>query len=314
MLTKEAFHNYIDCFVPRNDDNNKTIQMKNKLIFLTLLLSGNLFAQLPNTDIWLLDIKTDNDSVYLANPKNITNRPGYDNQPVFSPDGKSVLYTSIRDGKQSDIYAYDLKTKESAQLTKSETSEYSPQFVPDGEHISVVMVEPDSTQRLWEFPKTGGPSKLLMEKVDSIGYYCWIDNFTVAIFTTDKNNTLFRCNTATQQCTFVDDSIERSLHSVNFGKIKKLFYSKKENICSNNSKSNVIEATKIGKGEDFCFYRSNQLFMGDGARLYSRIFVTVGKDAPWKLIADLTSFGITNITRLTVSPDGKQLAIVAESK
>lgn len=286
--------------------------MKNTIIFFALIFSGKLFAQLPNTDIWLLDIKTDNDSIYLSNPKNLTDRPGYDNQPVFSSDGKSILYTSIRDEKQSDIYKYDLNKKESIQLTNTATSEYSPLFSPDGENISVVMVEADSTQRLWTFPKNGGPAKILMDKIDSVGYYCWIDNFSVAVFLIDKPDKLFRCEVGTQKCTFVDDSIERSIHSVSYGKIKKLFYSKGKNIYSNNSKSNSIETTKIGESEDFCFYRSNQLFMADGAKVFSRIFVTVGKDAPWKEMIDLSASGIKKITRLAVSPDGKQLAIVAE--
>jgi dipeptidyl aminopeptidase/acylaminoacyl peptidase len=233
--------------------------MKNTIIFFALIFSGNLFAQLPNTDIWLMDIKAEKDTIILANPVNITNRTGYDNQPSFSPDGKYILYTSIRDEKQSDIYKYDLKTNQSTQLTKTATSEYSPQFSPDGQNISVVMVEPDSIQRLWQFPKTGGPATLLMDKVDSVGYYCWIDNFSVAVFLLYTPNKLYRCDVGTQKCILVDDSIERSLHSISFGKIKKLFYSKGENIYSNNSKSNLIETTKIGTGEDFCFYKSNQI-------------------------------------------------------
>jgi hypothetical protein len=52
--------------------------------------------------------------------------------------------------------------------------------------------------------------------------------------------------------------------------------------------------------------------MADGAKLSSRIFVTVGKDAPWKEMFDLSSSGVKKITRLNVSPDGKKIAIVAE--
>lgn len=287
--------------------------MKKQFSFiLATIFTTNLFAQLPNTDLWLMDIKTINDSIYIENPVNITNRPGYDNQPSFSGDGKTILFTSIRDEKQSDIYSYDLKTKEITQITKTETSEYSPLFAPDGQSISVVMVEPDSTQRLWKFPKTGGKATLIMDKIDSVGYYCWIDNLTAAVWLIDKPNKLFRCDIGSQKCTFIDDSIGRSIHPVTFGKIKKLFYSKGENIYSDNSKSKVIETIKIGEGEDFCFYKSNQLLMGNGSKLYSRIFVTVGKDGPWKHVGDLSSSGIKKIMRLAVSPDGKKLVIVAE--
>ena len=74
----------------------------------------------------------------------------------------------------------------------------------------------------------------------------------------------------------------------------------------------MIETEKIGSGEDFCFFNSNQVFMADGAKIYSRIFVTVGKDATWKVIADLSSYGIKKITRLTLSPDRTKLAAAAE--
>ena len=38
---------------------------------------------------------------------NVTNRPGYDYQPSFSPDGGTMYFTSQRDG-QTDIYRYDV--------------------------------------------------------------------------------------------------------------------------------------------------------------------------------------------------------------
>ena len=39
---------------------------------------------------------------------NISNSPGYDNQPSFLPDSSAVLFSSNRDGKQTDIYRYDI--------------------------------------------------------------------------------------------------------------------------------------------------------------------------------------------------------------
>src|SRR5215467_8399072 len=42
---------------------------------------------------------------------NITNNPGYDNQPFFLPDSSGLLFASNRDGKQTDIYRYDIASK-----------------------------------------------------------------------------------------------------------------------------------------------------------------------------------------------------------
>jgi len=50
----------------------------------------------PATDIYLADLKIEDGHIEVGSPLNITNRDGYDNQPMFLPDGKSLLYTSIR--------------------------------------------------------------------------------------------------------------------------------------------------------------------------------------------------------------------------
>src|SRR5437868_2850144 len=106
-------------------------------------------AQLPETDLWLFKITTEDKKLVLGEGKNITSRKGYDNQPFFTPDGKQILYVSIREDKQADVYRYDLGKAQSFQLTKTKESEYSPNYTPDGKSISCVVVEADSTQRLW---------------------------------------------------------------------------------------------------------------------------------------------------------------------
>ncbi|MCZ8283993.1 MAG: hypothetical protein O9353_00930, partial [Bacteroidia bacterium] len=115
-----------------------------------LLLPGlTTLAQMPETDLWLFSLEK-KDRVYQAvNPVNITNRPGYDNQPAFTADGKSILYVSIRDDGQADVYRYDLKSKLHTNLTKSKVSEYSPTVLPDESGFSAVVVEADSAQRIW---------------------------------------------------------------------------------------------------------------------------------------------------------------------
>src|SRR5690348_15931626 len=49
----------------------------------------------PGTDIWVATLSVRHDTVVIGRPENVTHRLGYDNQPAFTPDGRSVLYTSI---------------------------------------------------------------------------------------------------------------------------------------------------------------------------------------------------------------------------
>lgn len=138
----------------------------------------------PGTDVYLAQIETGTDGdAALAELRNVTDRDGYDNQPSFSTDGGTIFYTSIRanaDGSgQADIYAYELTSGTSHQVTDTATSEYSPTQIPGDDAISVVRVESDGeTQRLWRFPldaddKAGEPS-LILEKIQPVGYHAWL--------------------------------------------------------------------------------------------------------------------------------------------
>ena len=42
-------------------------------------------------------------------PRNVTNRAGYDNQPLFLPDESGFLFTAFID-RQADTYLYDLES------------------------------------------------------------------------------------------------------------------------------------------------------------------------------------------------------------
>ena len=159
------------------------------LIAYCLLPTVYCSAQLPDCDIFLLDIKDSAGQISFRNPVNITNRKGYDNQPAFSPDGKYLLYSSQKDSAgQTDILKYDLQSKTISPFTKTPTSEYSPTFTPDGKSISVVMVESDSAQRLWKFPLAGGEPTCVMKNVASVGYHAWINKDSVALFILTKRS------------------------------------------------------------------------------------------------------------------------------
>src|SRR5947209_1280001 len=111
-----------------------------------LAFSATAFTQTPSpsptpappaTDIFVIDLTTSpGGKLKLGQPVKITNWAGYNNQPSFLPDGKSILYTSIRD-KQADIYRYDLRAASTTQVTNTPESEYSPTLMPDGKSISV---------------------------------------------------------------------------------------------------------------------------------------------------------------------------------
>ena len=97
---------------------------KTLLVYALISLFVNVSdAQIPDTDIYLIPTKYENGKIILGKAVNITSSPGYDNQPCFSPNSKEILFVSIKDSVQSDVWKYDIATKTKVQLTKTKEVE-----------------------------------------------------------------------------------------------------------------------------------------------------------------------------------------------
>ena len=235
--------------------------------------------------------------------------PEANNQPAFSPDGKYILYSRYDDDtKQSDIYKYDLTTKTTTQFTKTPTSEYSPTFMPDGKNISIVMVEKDSVQRLWKFPLGGGEPVCIMKNIPAIGYYCWINKDSIAIYVLTKPSfTIQVADIRTQKATVVADSAGRCMRM----KSGLLWYTTRLGILNTNYEYHPRTKKSLLQGsienEDYFFYNKTIWSCSDNSIMSGYMS---GKSGAAE-VANLSKFGITKITRITLSPDGKKIAVVS---
>ena len=62
--------------------------------------------------------------------------------------------------------------------------------------------------------------------------------------------------------------------------------------------------------QDHTWIDETTLLLGSGAKLY--VYDMFGT-SQWEEVADLTAYNISEITRITISPDGKRIAFAAES-
>lgn len=261
----------------------------------------------PSSDIWLVRW-----GGKVGDAVNITDRAGYDNQPSFTPDGRGLLYTSFRGG-QTDIYRYDIAAKSARPMTTTTESEYSAIIMPDGLAFAVVRVEADSSQRLWAFTMDGQMAVPLLADTKPVGYHAWADTTTVVLFVLGSPPTLQVADTHRGTTDTVASQIGRSLQKVPNDRAVS-FVDKADStrwvirtLEPATGEMKEVAPTRPGR-EDFAWRATGSLLMADGAVLYEW---NRGKN-DWEARHDFSGLGITTITRLAVSSDGRWIAFVAD--
>ena len=72
-----------------------------------------------------------------SNPHNLTNNPGTDSHPSWSPDGSKIAFQSERDGNW-EIYVMNADGSEQTRMTNDRGIDRSPAWSPDGAKIAFV--------------------------------------------------------------------------------------------------------------------------------------------------------------------------------
>jgi WD40 repeat protein len=297
-----------------------------RLVFgFVALLQG--VAAIPvaaqGTDIWVASLKVTAGHVALGMPRNVTDRPGYDNQPSWSPRGDLIYFSSLRGDGQNDIWSVDVTTGKQTRITTSAPeSEYSPTVMPTGTSLSVVRVERDSAQRLWRVPLNGAPPVVLITDIKPVGYHAWADSSTLALYVLGDRalatpSTLEIANVAGGTPLFPAHDIGRGLakipgaHAISF-----VQHSPPKDSTSTwtimrydiDSKKITRLAETLPGVEDYAWTPAGRLLCAKDSQIYEW---TVHE---WVPVANFVGQGITGITRLAVSPDGNDLAFVARDK
>ncbi len=297
--------------------------MKQLLLVIVFCVSAAVAdaAQAPSTDIYLTSMRSRRGALEFGDPSNITNRPGYDNQPSFSPDSRSLFYTS-NVGEQTEIYRYYLNTRASLPVTSTAPeSEYSPTVMPTEDAFSVVRVEADSTQRLWKFALDGTNPRLVLTTVQPVGYHAWADENTVAVFVLASDSmptSLQIADVRSGRTQIVAYNIGRSLHKIP-GRHAISFTHRVGELWLKALDLDTRTVTPLvpllAGNEFYAWLADSSAVMGQGSKLFRYDGDTPPLGDPyaaWEEVADFSGTGISGISRLAVSPDGRWLAIVAQ--
>lgn len=262
-------------------------------------------------DVWLADMTWTDGRPTLANLRNGTDRPGYDSQPHFMPDG-SIYYTQIV-GERADIWRLDPATGANSAVTSTlPESEYSATATPDGTGFTSIRVEADSLQRLWHFNMDGTEVGPVFETILPVGYHAWADDNTIAMFILGNPATLQVATVGSEDATLIAERIGRSINRIP-GRMAvtypRTFDDGRSEIWTWGPGEETAMLVEARPGSQDHTWAGEILLQPEGGRLMG--FNAADPDAGWFEVADFTDRGLT-FNRLSVNGDRTIIALVGQ--
>lgn len=133
-----------------------------------------------NSDIYLYTVATGKSTTVVASPS-------FEADPSFSPDGRSVLFVSDRDGN-TEIYIQDLDGANLRRLTNHPAHDEFPTFSPDGTQIVFNSNREEENYDVYIMNADGSGIRRLTnwESEEEIRPGCWSPDGTQILLTSDK--------------------------------------------------------------------------------------------------------------------------------
>lgn len=287
--------------------------MKKLAALLFIISIAPLWAQ-TSTEIYLADITSKNGKTELTNLRNISNNEGYDNQPSFYDDN-TIVFASTRNS-QTDIAKYSIDTGEISWLTDTSSgSEYSPLRIPESNSVSAVRLDTTGLQRLYKYNTSDGSSTLVLEDA-KIGYHTWFTSemLVATILVENRMDLIVSKLSDTIKYTTVAKNVGRALYKIPNSNLVS-FISKQEGKNAINSfnpiSGDINQISPLpSKTEDVCWLADGSFLVPESNRIYK---LTPMESNEQPVIIDLSEFKeIHNISRMSISPNGKLIALVSE--
>jgi len=268
----------------------------------------------PDSEVHVFDLSFNDGRYLLKNGANISNNDGYDNQPFFTDKSETMLFVSVRDGKQTDVFEYHLNSKKTTQLTKTPHSEYSPKTLNKNKGISFVSEGGNPYQSVWTLDRKTGESTWLLNSKEPVGYYSVNDQTGDVLFWSRYGWSVQYLNIKRDEARFVSgNAIPSSPQSIPNSE-KFSFVHRQTNgevwIKAFDPKDFSITpiAPIVGNNYDYTWAPNGDILRVEENQLF--VWRQQNKGYDWHMGQDLSQLFSGKISRLAVSPNGKNIALV----
>lgn len=286
--------------------------MRKRAAFFFLLFAATAAsAQILDTEVWVGSLDMKDGRFDVANVTDLSNHPGYDNQPAFFPDGATLLYTSevnglADNGHGLDVQLVDLRAMKTTPLANAHG--FSPTPTADGKQFMLLR-----DGRVWLHNLAGDVVAPLTE-TDKAGYYARFDDRTWVLFMNDEQRRIVIYDAKTKKL----DTIQPHAMTAPFripGQRAVTF------VMQNEDKSRALmrldvptrKLTTLAKitfptGGHHVWTSRGTLLMASGPTIYEW---NPAKPEEWKAVFRSEHPDLQGISRIAISPKGDRIALVS---
>lgn len=283
-------------------------------------------AQGPNpVNLWVVDLRWQGDRLVVGTPRKLTHDEGSNSQPSFTPDGRAVVFSALRDtasGARSDIYRIDVRTGVETRVTRTPENENSPTVNAKGEYVAVRWVPETLFKEYgpWVYAADGTPARGVLRGPDTTGYYTPLPNGDFAL-TRPKSKTFTLGLFDAKAGTIADvDSGIPALPAQRIPRENALSYVRVDSAASRHEIRRVDLATRrvttlaptlVGRTAHAWLPTARTVLMAKGNVLYAR---RMGRDTAWRAVATFASPELRHASAYVASPQGDRLILTSPKR
>ncbi len=293
-------------------------------VFLVIAsVSTAVSAQSPNpVNLWSVELHWRGDRLLAGEPEKLTHNDGTNSQPSFTPDGRAIVFSALRDtgsNARSDIYRLDLRTRRETRVTRTPENENSPTVDAAGNYTAVRWVPATLFRQYgpWVYAPDGTPLRGVLPGPDTTGYYTPLAGGLYALTRPkSKGFTLALFDPRAGTITDVDSGVP-ALPSQRIPGVRALSYVRVDTANGRHEIRRIDLATRRittifpavrGRTVHAWIPGHNMILMARGNVLYARR--PVG-DKAWRSVATFANPEIRNAAAYVVSPAGDRLILTS---
>ena len=283
------------------------------VLFPALLLAQA--AQNP-LNLFVADLKRTGGKVTIGTPRNLTGDRGRNSQPAFSPDGRSIVFSAVRDSTgQGDVYRIDLKSGIEVRLTRTTENENSPTLGDNGELVAVRWVPATLFKEwgLWVYSADGTPVRGVLPGPDTVGYYNRIDADTWALMRPKTRAAVAIFDAKQGTTTDIDWPVANLPPQVIPG-ARAISYTRIDSLGRNEIRRYDLTGEPRSLGRTLLGRRVHT-WMPDGTILMAKGNAVYGRratgDTTWKKLAAFSGPELQDLTAYIVNRDGTRLILTS---